>query len=112
MSFGHFVGRNATSKYPRLYPSLVDGLKKAGLFVPSSFLLERARKIIRSAQNMFPDGIDAVGNDASFTAGKRSAYLQLLVRYLRSGKVGLSTRAHASGSVFAVGKSGGEQRDL
>ena len=112
MSFAQFVGRNASSKYPRLDASLVDGLDKAGLVDPSPFLSERARKISRSAQNMFPDGINAVGSDASFTAGKRSAYLQLLVRHLRSGKVGLTAHAHASGSVFAVGKSGGRHREV
>jgi hypothetical protein len=38
--------------------------------------------------------------------------MKLLVRHLRSEKVQLSTRAVANAPVFAVGKSGGKQREI
>ena len=112
LTFGAFVGRGKSTKYPTTDPEQVDGLRKAGLVDPLPFLGKSMRDVVSSAAQMFPDGVNAEISEATFTAGKRADYLTLLVRHLRSGKVALCTNAVAAGSVFVVGKPNGKQREV
>ena len=111
-SFGSFVRRGASSKYPTLVADLVDGLNSSGQVDPLPYLDNAVRTIVTSGARLFPNGVASVGTKARFTAGPRAEYIRLLIRYLRSSKVGLTTRALSNGTVFAVSKTNGHQREV
>ena len=56
LTFGAFVGRGKSTKYPTTDPEQVDGLRKAGLVDPLPFLGKSMRDVVSSAAQMFPDG--------------------------------------------------------
>ena len=72
-----------------------------------------AINVINDPARMFPTGVGSASAASKFRAGPRIEYLHLLVRQIRSQKVGLTMHAYASGSTFAIGKkTAGRQREV
>lgn len=88
------------------------GLDVAGRVYPLPYLPESTRIIVTTGARLFPNGVSSVGTRARFTGGHMSEYIHLLVRHLRSSKVALSTTALSNGTVFAVNKPNGKQREV
>ena len=90
----------------------VDCLSHAGLCDPTPCLDATLRETISDPRHLFPHVQSDISCYESFT-GSREEYAKLVVKQLRSGKLGLAGFVQGGGTVFAVGKSGSaRQREV
>ena len=87
----------------------VDNLQQAGCCDPTSHLPLDTQAIISDAAQMFAHAPAALENFAAFSAGRREEYVKLIMKQLRSGKLGLSSSCKGGGTSMAVGKPGGDR---
>ena len=91
----------------------VDVLDKCGSVDPMAYIPKEIASVISQPDSMFPLGVTDIKGPAPLRRENRDGYVRLLVRQLRSSKVGLVAEANASGGTFAVGKnSTGRQREV
>ena len=96
----------------RLQADRCDLLPKSGCVDPSPSLRPSERDIISSSNLLFPDPPDGMSSFGNVHREDVAQYARLVGRQLRSGKVVLSDYAAAGGTVFAVGKPSGAQREV
>ncbi len=90
----------------------MDCPERAGTCDPMPLLPEDVRAQLVDADWLLcaaPAGLDRFHG---FYAGQRDEYLKLVVRQLRCGKVCLAESVHGGGTIFPVGKSSGNQREV
>ena len=103
---------NAVEQRLELDAACVDCPERAGTCDPMPLLPEDVRAQLLDADGLFsaaPAGLDRF---PGFYAGQRDEYLKLVVRQLRCGKIGLAGSVRGGGTVFPVGKSSGNQREV
>ena len=96
----------------KLVADRCDLLECSGLVDPTRFLDDEARSVIASADRLFPNIAEGLRHGGKISASDTGEYAKLVVRQLRSNKVALFDHVDAWASVFAVGKSSGNQREV
>ena len=95
-----------------LVPEQIDSLETSGKVDPSRWLPPGINDLL-SQPNVFFDGAALrIDRLRPFSAGSRADYARHVANQARSGKVQLATTIKGGGDVFAVGKSGGRQREV
>ena len=96
----------------KLVADRCDLPEASGLVDPTPFLDAEAQAVIGSAERLFPNIADWLRHGGIISASDKNEYAKLVVRQLRANKVALFERVDAWASVFAVGKSSGNQREV
>ena len=87
----------------------VDNLETAALCDPLNHVPDKVRNSLNEPDGIFDKPSFALGFFDGFSRGDRDEYAKLVVRQLRSGKLGLSISCKGGGASFAVGKPGGDR---
>ena len=96
----------------RLQATRCDLLERSGNVDPLPSLKPDERDVISSPSLLFPNPPDGMSSFGSVNREDAAEYAKLVGRQLRSRKVVLSDQAAAGGTVFAVGKPSGAQREV
>ena len=102
--FVSWVKEPRGQKFQDLNAEKVDNLEVAAACDPVPRLPREAQEVVSDARRMFADAAKDLETFEAFSAGARAEYVDLVVRQLRCGKVGLSTWCSGGGTSFAVGK--------
>ena len=116
VAFGRLVHDDELSGIKTVAPALdalrCDLLESSGEVDPLPFAAPEHRAVVETAETLFPvDNLDWV-RAGRIALGDRPEYAKLVVRQLRSHKVGLLPRVTSSASIFTVGKSSGGLREV
>ncbi len=90
----------------------VDCPERVGTCDPLPLLLDEVRARLLDAEALFCEAPPGLERFRGFYAGRRAEYLKLVVRQLRCGKLSLAESGRGGGTVFPVGKSSGNQREV
>ena len=92
---------------PPLNAEGCDLLKRSACVDPLPFISPEHAAIVSDPKIMFDDLAPDTVVTGRLNRGDREEYAKLVVRQLRSGKVGIGDSVFASETIFAVGKSNG-----
>ncbi len=89
-----------------------DCPERAGTCDPMPLLPADVHEQLLDADKLFSNAPAALERFPGFYAGARAEYLKLVIRQLRCGKLCLAESVRGGGTVFPVGKSSGNQREV
>ncbi|CAE7714737.1 PDE9A [Symbiodinium sp. CCMP2592] len=107
--FVPWIGKPAAATFQDLDADRVDNLSVAGACDPLPHLPADVQGVVQNPRYMFEGALPGLEQFEDFSAGSRDEYARLVVKQLRCGKLGLSTRCKGGGASFAVGKPGGNR---
>ena len=105
-AFSRLTSRGSADKYPPLRAHDVDLLPHSATLDPLPWLPASARAVLCNPDELFPGGVSHLGGARTSREVNHGDHISLLIRSLRSGKVGLAIRAKSSADTFVVGKHG------
>ena len=90
----------------------VDCPERAGTCDPLPLLPDEVRAKLLDPEALFSEAPPGLERFPGFYAGRPTEYHKLIVRQLRCGKLSLAESVRGGGTVFPVGKSSGNQREV
>ena len=98
--------------YPRLVSDLVEMCPEACTCDSMSYVSESLREAITSEGGLFRGAVQNRTYVPKCSSAERDEYAKVTARGLLSGKLRLRREVHAGGSIFAVPKASGGQREV
>ena len=103
-AFARLVGRDSDSGSLSLIADRVSVLEACGVLDCTTFLTDEHKQMITDPSALFPQGVADLSRRCKFSAGAQAEYVHLLIRQLRSRKVGLAIKPKSVSKTFPVGK--------